>query len=84
MATAALTSAAVWKMRPYMGLLLEGAEEPFGHTVGFRLVLEGMGERHVPASDLAGEVARDVLRPIIGAHDETACGLWLRFHQSEQ
>jgi hypothetical protein len=56
-------------------LLLEGAEEPFGHAVGFRLVWEGMAERDAPVGDLAGEVAGDVLRPIICPHRDTARGI---------
>ena len=58
-------------------LLLEGAEEPFGHAVGFRLVWEEMAERDAPVGDLAGEVAGDVLRPILCPHSDM-----LRFARS--
>jgi hypothetical protein len=34
-----------------------------------------MTERHPPVGELAGEVAGDVLRPVIGTHGDTARGI---------
>jgi hypothetical protein len=34
-----------------------------------------MAERHTPVGELAGEVAGDVLRPVISAHRDAACGI---------
>src|SRR5919202_3452549 len=56
-------------------LLLERAKEPLDHAIALRLTDEGVAQRHAPMRELPGEMAGDVLRPIVGAHRDAPRGV---------
>lgn len=58
------------KMADPEELLLEGADGPFGHPIALGLAHEGWGTGDAKAFDLALEVVRHVVRPMVVPQDQ--------------
>src|SRR5690349_3430300 len=55
-------------------LLLERAEEALDHAIALRLANKGVAQADAPVRELLGEVVRDVLWTMIGAHRDATRG----------